>query len=95
MFFRNCIVGKDCQVKISDFGTDNETYACDYYKVDERMPLPVRWAAWESVLLNKYTTKTDVWSFAVTLYEILTLCRRIPYEHITESEVRLNLIYVF
>lgn len=74
-------------MKISDFGTDNEVYACDYYKVDGRIPLPLRWAAWESVLRGKYTTKTDVWAFAVTLHEIFTLCRRRPYEHLAETEV--------
>lgn len=30
---RNCLVGKNFQVKISDFGTDNDAYSCDYYKV--------------------------------------------------------------
>lgn len=79
-------------MKISDFGTDNEAYASDYYKVDGRLPLPVRWAAWESVLLGKYTTKTDVWSFAVTFHEILTLCRHTPYEHLTEAEVSIIII---
>lgn len=48
---RNCLVGKAYHIKISDFGTDNELYACDYYKVDGTMPLPVRWMAWESIFL--------------------------------------------
>ncbi|XP_059055156.1 discoidin domain-containing receptor 2-like isoform X2 [Achroia grisella] len=91
---RNCLVGKNYQVKISDFGTDNETYACDYYKVDGRIPLPLRWAAWESVLRGKYTTKSDVWAFAVTLHEIFTMCRRRPYEHMTENEVLENLSHL-
>ncbi|KAM3968693.1 tyrosine kinase-like protein [Aphomia sociella] len=91
---RNCLVGKNYQVKISDFGTDNESYSCDYYKVDGRIPLPLRWAAWESVLRGKYTTKSDVWAFAVTLYEIFTLCRRRPYEHLTETEVLENLSHL-
>ncbi|XP_031767300.1 discoidin domain-containing receptor 2-like isoform X3 [Galleria mellonella] len=91
---RNCLVGKNYQVKISDFGTDNESYACDYYKVDGRIPLPLRWAAWESVLRGKYTTKSDVWAFAVTLHEIFTLCRRRPYEHMTETEVLENLSHL-
>ncbi|XP_061719927.1 discoidin domain-containing receptor 2-like isoform X1 [Cydia pomonella] len=91
---RNILVGKGYQVKISDFGTDNEAYACDYYKVDGRIPLPLRWAAWESVLLGKYTTKSDVWAFAVTLHEIFTLCRRRPYEHLTENEVLENLSHL-
>jgi hypothetical protein len=46
---RNCLVGKAYHIKISDFGTDNELYAADYYKVDGTMALPVRWMAWESI----------------------------------------------
>ncbi|KYN09951.1 Discoidin domain-containing receptor 2, partial [Trachymyrmex cornetzi] len=84
---RNCLVGKAYHIKISDFGTDNELYACDYYKVDGTMPLPVRWMAWESIFLGKYTTKSDVWAFAVTLWEILNLGRRVPYEHLSDEEV--------
>ncbi|XP_014485653.1 PREDICTED: discoidin domain-containing receptor 2-like [Dinoponera quadriceps] len=84
---RNCLVGKAYHIKISDFGTDNELYSCDYYKVDGAMPLPVRWMAWESIFLGKYTTKSDVWAFAVTLWEILNLGRRVPYEHLSDEEV--------
>lgn len=91
---RNCLVGKGYEVKISDFGTDNEAYASDYYKVDGRLPLPVRWAAWESVLLGKYTTKSDVWAFAITLNEILTMCRRRPYDTLSEPEVVENLVHL-
>lgn len=80
-------MGKSYQIKISDFGADNEMYACDYYKMGNRIPIPIRWAAWESVLLQKYTTKSDVWAFAVTLNEIYTLCRRKPYEHLSNEEV--------
>ncbi|XP_043286407.1 epithelial discoidin domain-containing receptor 1-like [Venturia canescens] len=84
---RNCLVGKAYHIKISDFGTDNELYSSDYYKVDGSVPLPVRWMAWESIFLGKYTTKSDVWSFAVTLWEILNLGRRIPYENLTDADV--------
>ncbi|XP_028032139.1 discoidin domain-containing receptor 2 [Bombyx mandarina] len=91
---RNCLIGKGYQIKISDFGTDNEAYTCDYYKVDGRVPLPLRWAAWESVLRGKYTTKSDVWAFAVTLHEIYSLCRRRPYEHLTDCEVLDNLSHL-
>ena len=44
-------MGKAYHVKISDFGTDNELYASDYYKVDMERPLPIRWMAWESLFL--------------------------------------------
>ena len=30
---RNCLVGSDLVVKISDFGMSRDIYTCDYYKV--------------------------------------------------------------
>ncbi|XP_046990329.1 discoidin domain-containing receptor tyrosine kinase B-like [Schistocerca americana] len=84
---RNCIVGKAYHVKICDFGTNNELYAADYYPIDGSRSLPVRWMAPESVCQGKYTTKSDVWSFAVTLWEVLTLCRRRPYESLSDQQV--------
>lgn len=49
--FRNCLVGKAYKVKISDFGTDNELYSADYYKLEGKLGLPIRWMAWESAFL--------------------------------------------
>lgn len=91
---RNCLVGKAYQIKICDFGTYNELYANDYYKVDGNTPVPIRWMAWESVYQVKYTTKSDVWSFAVTLWEILTLCRRQAYYELSDPLVMENLAHM-
>ncbi|VVC28570.1 Hypothetical protein CINCED_3A015179 [Cinara cedri] len=88
---RNCLVGKAYKVKISDFGTDNEAYSADYYKLDGKLGLPVRWMAWESAFLDKYSTKSDVWSFAVTLWEILHLAKSRPYEGFPDRQVVENL----
>ncbi|XP_017770325.1 PREDICTED: epithelial discoidin domain-containing receptor 1-like [Nicrophorus vespilloides] len=91
---RNCLVGKAYQIKICDFGTYNEVYYNDYYKVDGNVPLPIRWMAWESVYQSKYTTKSDVWAFAVTLWEILTLCRRQPFNDFSDPLVMENLAHM-
>ncbi|XP_050524252.1 discoidin domain-containing receptor tyrosine kinase B-like [Daktulosphaira vitifoliae] len=91
---RNCLVGKGFKVKISDFGTDNDMYSADYYKLDGKMGLPVRWMSWESAFMDKYSTKSDVWSFAVTLWEILHLAKCRPYEGLTEHQVVENLSHM-
>lgn len=43
---------------------------------------------------GKYTTKSDVWSFAVTLWEILTLARETPYQELSNAEVMQNLSHL-
>ena len=48
---RNCLVGRYLQVKISDLGMTSSLYKVDYYRVQGQAVLPVRWMAWESVLL--------------------------------------------
>lgn len=39
---------------------------------------------------GKFTTKSDVWSFAVTLWEILTFAKEQPYEALTDEQVIEN-----
>ncbi|XP_071445067.1 discoidin domain-containing receptor 2-like [Hetaerina americana] len=90
---RNCLVGKSYFIKISDLGMSRSTYSADYYKVDGRNSLPVRWMAWESILMGKFTTKSDVWSFAVTLWEILTFAREQPFEDLTDDKVIENVTH--
>lgn len=89
---RNCLVGKGLQIKICDFGTDSDIYGLDYYRSDDQLlGLPVRWMAWESVVQGKYTTKSDVWSFAVTLWEILMMARQRPFQELSDEAVVENL----
>lgn len=44
---------------------------------------------------GKYTTKSDVWAFGVTLWEILHLARRRPYDSLSDAEVVENLGQLF
>ncbi|XP_063601933.1 tyrosine-protein kinase transmembrane receptor Ror-like [Penaeus indicus] len=81
---RNCLVGENLCVKISDFGMSRDVYTCDYYKpssssqVGGSRMLPVRWMAPESIMYGKFTLESDVWSFGVVLWEIYSFGKQ-PY----------------
>nr|XP_057929939.1 discoidin domain-containing receptor 2 isoform X2 [Doryrhamphus excisus] len=87
---RNCLVGSDFTIKIADFGMSRNLYSGDYYRIRGRAVLPIRWMSWESILLGKFTTASDVWAFAVTLWEILTFCKDQPYAQLTDEQVIEN-----
>lgn len=48
---RNCLVGKRYTIKIADFGMSRNLYSGDYYRIQGRAVLPIRWMSWESILL--------------------------------------------
>uniref|UniRef100_A0A3Q1C5B6 non-specific protein-tyrosine kinase n=1 Tax=Amphiprion ocellaris TaxID=80972 RepID=A0A3Q1C5B6_AMPOC len=72
---RNVLVENERTVKIGDFGLtktikDNE----GYYTVKDDHDSPVFWYAPECLTLCKFYLASDVWSFGVTMYELITYC---------------------
>lgn len=45
------MVGENFTIKIADFGMSRNLYAGDYYRVQGRAVLPIRWMAWECILM--------------------------------------------
>ncbi|CAB3400341.1 unnamed protein product [Caenorhabditis bovis] len=88
---RNCLVDGEENVKIADFGMARSLYSQEYYKVEGKFVLPIRWMAWEALLMGKFSTASDVWAFGVTMWEVFSLCAQKPYSNLTDDEVVENL----
>ena len=83
---RNILVGVNYIVKIADFGMSQNLYNEYYCRIGGRNILPIRWMAYEC-FYGKFSMKTDVWAFGITLWEIFTLCQHMPFEYLTNQQV--------
>ncbi|XP_013793895.2 inactive tyrosine-protein kinase 7-like [Limulus polyphemus] len=68
---RNCLITSRLDIKISNPGLFEDTYAQEYSRYQNKV-VPLRWAAPEAVLEDNWSTKSDVWSFAVLVWEVFT-----------------------
>ncbi|KAM8977527.1 receptor tyrosine-protein kinase erbB-3-like [Pelodytes ibericus] len=84
---RNVLMKTVNHVQVADFGVADLLYPDDKkYCYNEIKQTPVKWMALESIHFGKYTHQSDVWSYGVTLWEMMTFGAE-PYAGIRLSEV--------
>lgn len=84
---RNVLVGENHEVKVADFGLARVVKdSQNIYAAREGTKFPIKWTAPEAAIYNKFSIKSDVWSFGVVLTEIVTHGRT-PYPSMTNQEV--------
>ncbi|KAK0042076.1 proto-oncogene tyrosine-protein kinase LCK [Biomphalaria pfeifferi] len=81
----NILVGEQYCVKIADLGLARSLKE-DVYNAHQDAKFPIKWTAPEAAHERKFTTKSDVWSFGVLMYEIITF-GKVPYPGMNGSEV--------
>ena len=82
---RNVLVAENLICKVGDFSSAH-FISKDVHEVPTGMKFPIKWTAIEAILQNCFTTKCDVWSFGILLYELITY-GRFPYPGMTDAEV--------
>ncbi|XP_016886337.1 protein tyrosine kinase 2 beta, b isoform X1 [Cynoglossus semilaevis] len=68
---RNVLVASQVCVKLGDFGLSRYIEEEEYYKASITR-LPIKWMAPESINFRRFTTASDVWMFAVCVWEIMS-----------------------
>lgn len=95
---RNILLMQNWEVKVSDFGfsrilseqEDKSSHANRGSKTDTDVG-PVRWLPPEAIKNRSFSIKTDIWSFGVVVYEVLT--RKDPFGDKSITEVILGVSY--
>ncbi|XP_051559608.1 receptor tyrosine-protein kinase erbB-4-like [Myxocyprinus asiaticus] len=83
---RNVLVKSPNHIKITDFGlarlldTGEKEYSADGGK------MPIKWMALECIHYRKFTHQSDIWSYGVTIWELITFGGK-PYDGIPTREI--------
>jgi len=83
---RNLLVSQEdgkYVVKIADLGLSREVQE-DFYDA-KNSTFPVKWSPPEVIERRHFTSKSDVWSFGIVLWEIF-MYGKIPYSSLSNSE---------
>ncbi|KAK0046893.1 neurite outgrowth regulated kinase isoform X1, partial [Biomphalaria pfeifferi] len=83
---RNVLIHYNKVVKVCDFGLSRDIFNDNHYKKLTNGKLPLKWMAIESLRDRIFTTQSDVWSFGILLWEIVTMGAS-PYPNVALADL--------
>ena len=91
---RNCLIDERMTLKIADFGLAKHIESAyeksEAYQTKTHFKLPIRWMAIEALKDRLFSIKSDVWSFGILVWEIMTRGER-PYLQLSTLNGKLEL----
>ena len=88
---RNILVKNPNHVKIADFGLAQMVNKKPEFIDDTGGRMPLKWLAIECIQRGLYSHKSDVWSFGVTIWELLTYGKK-PFPNVSARGKRFRLL---
>ncbi|KAM4856329.1 ephrin type-A receptor 1 [Urocitellus parryii] len=83
---RNILVSQNLCCKVSDFGLTRLLDDFDGTYETQGGKIPIRWTAPEAIAHRIFTTASDVWSFGIVMWEVLSFGDK-PYGEMSNQEV--------
>ncbi|XP_063498385.1 ephrin type-A receptor 1 isoform X3 [Symphalangus syndactylus] len=83
---RNILVNQNLCCKVSDFGLTRLLDDFDGTYETQGGKIPIRWTAPEAIAHRIFTTASDVWSFGIVMWEVLSFGDK-PYREMSNQEV--------
>uniref|UniRef100_A0A673CRL7 Receptor protein-tyrosine kinase n=1 Tax=Sphaeramia orbicularis TaxID=375764 RepID=A0A673CRL7_9TELE len=83
---RNVLLRNNYTAQISDYGIADLLYPDDKKYFYNEVKTPIKWMALESILFRRYTHQSDVWSYGVTIWEMMSYGAE-PYDKMRPQDV--------